>query len=532
MTVFWDRDGTGVISPGDYTNFYQLFTTFANDIDGKINNILNLVASDDHTSYPPPLFYTAVVYHVKQPLPPNGTGNWNTLIAAQLTGPSPDDVTITVTGPGGEYTLTPGVVIHEKDLVYTTTVPWLPNGDYTFTAVDSLGRKTKTTYHYEARSDLPSIASLSPTNFSYVGLAAPTLSWPKPADGYAYQVWIMDPNNSAAVWYVSGVTTDASVTIPVGVLLPDTAYRWFVRLCDRVNNPMNYTMSPIYAFYTGAYAAVPAFSSDSMGSRPPTGANPNYSNWADIWVSGVAPWDITGWRIRDGVGNVLGSGTGSLPLYIRPNDSFFEGGFSRSTPSSSGNYTFEMDINRSGTLTLVKSGIPYIFQNVQAVDVTSLVPSKNYYFKTSSPTFSWRAVADMGTYYRIRIFDPLGETVLWQSPWSGETSATVPAGVLTPGGTYYWTVMTTPAINPSYVSAYVNTEGSMSNRVMYRFTLQPPVTGDVSGNGEVNLADAILALQVVSGFKPAVTLPRKVTTDNRIGLPEAIYILQEVSGLR
>ena len=72
----------------------------------------------------------------------------------------------------------------------------------------------------------------------------------------------------------------------------------------------------------------------------------------------------------------------------------------------------------------------------------------------------------------------------------------------------------------------------MANRVMYRFTIQPPLMGDISGNGEVNLEDAILALQVVSGLKPSITLIGDVNTDNRIGLPEAIYILQEVSGLR
>jgi len=528
VTVFWDRDNDGVISPGDYTNFYQPFTTVAGD------NSLDLATSDDHASYPPPRFYTAVVYHEKRP-PSSLTvpGNWNVVIAAQLTGPSPDDVTITVTGPGGQYTLMPGAVIRERGLVYRTTLYSLPSGDYTFTAVDSLGRKTEATYHYEERYDLPNIASLTPASGSYGGSTTPTLSWTKPADGYAYQVWIVDYNYSSTnlTWYVSDITTNTSVTIPAGVLLPDTPYYWFVRLYDRANNPMNYTMSPVNALYTGAYAAEPVFLSVQMGTRPPTGSNLKYSNWVDAKVQGLAPWDVTAWRLKRGA-TVVAQGTTAPYFDVRADDSLFNPGFQTDAPPSDGNdYSFEMDVKRSGPM-ITQTGISYAYKAVQAVDVTSLVPSGNYYFKTSMPTFSWNPVSDPNMYYRLEIFDPLG-IHLWNSAWSTDTSATVPAGVLKPGGTYYWTVRTTPSIDPrSYVRAFVNTEGNLANRVMYRFTIQPPLMGDISGNGEVNLEDAILALQVVSGLKPSITLIGDVNTDNRIGLPEAIYILQEVSGLR
>jgi hypothetical protein len=542
VTVFWDRDNNGVISPGDYTNFSLPFTTAAGA------NSLNLTTSDDHNSYPPPRFYTAVVYHMKQPLPPNGTGTWNVLMAAQLTGPSPDDVTVTVTGPGGRYyTLMPGAVIRERGLVFTINVPWVPSGDYTFTAVDSLGRKAETTYHYEERYDLPSIASLSPANNFYVGTAVPTLSWTKPADGYAYQVWVFDYNNSGSspngvTWYVSAITTDTSVTIPAGVLLPNTPYRWYVRLYDRANNPMNFTMSPVNLFYTGAYAATPAFSSVTMYTRPPTGSNLKYVNNVDARVAGLAPWDVTGWRLKKGSALINTSqggtsqGSGSPWFDILADTSSFNPSFQTDAPLLDGNdYSFEMDVKRpAGSITTItQTGISFIYSSVQAVDLTSLVPSGNYYFKTSTPTFSWNPVSDPNTYYRLRIFDPLwGKFSLWRSAWSKETSATVPVGVLKPGGNYNWTVQTTLAINPSYVVAFANTEGNSANKALFRFTLQPPQMGDVSGNGEVNLEDAILALQVVSGFTSAVTLPGEVNADNRIGLPEAIYILQTVSGLR
>ena len=57
--------------------------------------------------------------------------------------------------------------------------------------------------------------------------------------------------------------------------------------------------------------------------------------------------------------------------------------------------------------------------------------------------------------------------------------------------------------------------------------------GDVDRNDIVNLADAILAIQVSSGMSSAnVTLDADVNVDDRIGLAEVIYILQKVAGIR
>jgi len=61
--------------------------------------------------------------------------------------------------------------------------------------------------------------------------------------------------------------------------------------------------------------------------------------------------------------------------------------------------------------------------------------------------------------------------------------------------------------------------------------------GDLNNNDTVDLADAITALQVMTGFSPAVFHPEYVVMgidingDNRAGLAEAIYIIRNVSGL-
>jgi hypothetical protein len=57
--------------------------------------------------------------------------------------------------------------------------------------------------------------------------------------------------------------------------------------------------------------------------------------------------------------------------------------------------------------------------------------------------------------------------------------------------------------------------------------------GDIDGDGNVNLTDAILALQVMAGRQPAsLNLAADVNSDGRIGMADVIYILQKVAGMQ
>ncbi len=58
-----------------------------------------------------------------------------------------------------------------------------------------------------------------------------------------------------------------------------------------------------------------------------------------------------------------------------------------------------------------------------------------------------------------------------------------------------------------------------------------PPPGDIDQNSEVELADAILALKIVTGVQETGSLDADVNDDDRIGIHEAIYILQYLSGL-
>lgn len=66
------------------------------------------------------------------------------------------------------------------------------------------------------------------------------------------------------------------------------------------------------------------------------------------------------------------------------------------------------------------------------------------------------------------------------------------------------------------------------------FAEKPVEMADINGDGDVDLDDAVLALQVWVGITPGspVRKDADVNNDNKIGLEEVIYVLQYVSGLR
>ncbi|HBZ55796.1 MAG TPA: hypothetical protein DEO88_10350 [Syntrophobacteraceae bacterium] len=58
------------------------------------------------------------------------------------------------------------------------------------------------------------------------------------------------------------------------------------------------------------------------------------------------------------------------------------------------------------------------------------------------------------------------------------------------------------------------------------------VVGDLNGNGSLGLEDAVLAVRVLSQSILTVHLDREPDKDGKIGLPDALYILQSLAGLR
>jgi hypothetical protein len=57
---------------------------------------------------------------------------------------------------------------------------------------------------------------------------------------------------------------------------------------------------------------------------------------------------------------------------------------------------------------------------------------------------------------------------------------------------------------------------------------------DITADSKVDLDDAVIALQILANTTPAQKyyLGGNVNGDNKIGLPEAIYIMQKTSGIK
>jgi len=98
-----------------------------------------------------------------------------------------------------------------------------------------------------------------------------------------------------------------------------------------------------------------------------------------------------------------------------------------------------------------------------------------------------------------------------------------------PGGTYTLTVEA-----DGHLSSEVSVTLAENQTVTKNITLTQIYVykGDVNGDGNTDLADVIAALRIAGGISQFVRTEADVNNDGRIGLEEAVYVLQKVAGLR
>ncbi len=102
---------------------------------------------------------------------------------------------------------------------------------------------------------------------------------------------------------------------------------------------------------------------------------------------------------------------------------------------------------------------------------------------------------------------------------------------LLPPGAYDITVTTEGYVTKNILDVLLGDLTSIT--IDIELTPEKPIKlGDINGNDNIDLADAILAMQVLAGSNPSSTVYKNadVNGDGKIGLAEVIYILQEVSG--
>ncbi len=368
---------------------------------------------------------------------------------ALITGPSPMDIkSFTVTGPSGTiynilhpYFYMPWGI----DYSYYTENVVLSDGDYTFHIVDKTGREASVTKTFTYNPDIPAIdpSTMFPANNSYVGTTTPTLSFSAVQGSFYYKVYIRD-YRGRVVLYASHPGRNTSVTVPSGILQPNTPYMWYVRVQDGATggaDPNNKYQSKFKYFFTGTHSTTVQLAHIYIESFTWPGNSGNDFTFG-AWNIPIAPWDTSSFTVTGPNSNVYSANLWSP----RVDSPILRYGFIYSSSPSffipNGTYTFNLT-DSSGTTATATKNFAYI--STSAVSESSRQPADDAYFDTSTPTFSW---SPMNGYpnlkYRLRVFGYNRNIIIYTSPLisSDSTSVTLPASLHLPYGSYKWIVYT------------------------------------------------------------------------------------------
>lgn len=175
----------------------------------------------------------------------------------------------------------------------------------------------------------------------------------------------------------------------------------------------------------------------------------------------------------------------------------------------------------------------YTFSNIsadhsiQASFINKISPTNPFPENESSSlpldtVFSW-AVADphsvATTTYNVYFGTAPDQMILVSE---GQMGISFNPGLLNGGITYYWKIVATDVYG-------VRIEGPV-----WRFTTESILAGDIDYSGNVDFKDAILAFRIAIGLAVEQTVypAADIDGDGAIGLPEAVYVLQRVAGVR
>ena len=321
----------------------------------------------------------------------------------------------------------------------------MDDGVYTFVVTDSLGRTATVTRDFTYDSTVPQVDSSTMKvngmgNQSYVGTATPTLTWDEvtwPGTPGYYEVHVYD-YDGRAIWYVE-TTEGTSITIPEGYLWTDSAYFWWVRACDipaTGERGQNRHYSNTLYFYTGAEGLTPDVSQNLPYSYTSPVYNPG-ATWFGVHNTHLAPWDIDDLRVIGPDGTIYPNGGRSWFGYT---NMWYYRWSTGPFPIPDGTYTYEVKDKTGDTYTATKD---HTYAYVPTVSEASRVPVEDAYLYTKTPTFSWTPPNPTGTfYYTVRIYDFNGRVSWYTSPYSTETTFTLPEEFVlnAPLGSYKWQV--------------------------------------------------------------------------------------------
>jgi uncharacterized repeat protein (TIGR02543 family) len=358
----------------------------------------------------------------------------------------------------------------------------LSEGSYSF-ELDLLDGETYEAEKNYTYNPLPVVdiyaSGTSPAHQSYVNTTTPTLAWVPVSDERIttlyYRVTIFHWEYDEVVHESQGDSA-ASLSIPDGVLEPDTPYRWRVDVFDGETGVVanNRSLSDTAHFHTGAADA--ALAIDWAYLRHRTYRDGRQRMESGVGLKGPAPWDITEIRL---------SGPETDLQFDADSQSFraYDAVF------PDGAYTLRVTDGRPASAGIQASVTKNFTHNPLPSPGGVVSPGDQTVVTTDIPTFSWQAVSDDvddSLYYRLELFG-------FDSEWSyvseltSETSLTLPAGILMPDTAY-----------ECRVSVYDDSTGSSSsNRIkgpVQTFFVQETLTStynlntSVQGQGSIDVS--------------------------------------------
>jgi hypothetical protein len=438
LHVFWDKDGNGIPTSGDYTGM----TAF--DVQDDVT--LGTISLTDTIAGLP--LSMVSVKHVTSGGVPSRTW-FEVMVGSSFSGSLPHDIdTITVIDPNGQQRqIWPDGGAQWLDFwnEFFCELPGPPIlGKYTFvvTARDgSVGTKTDT------QKDLFTIPVVDVSSVAIeTGSKTPVFSWEPvhvPGKDIYYRLEVRGKDSD---FFSQSGNTRGMTTCAARELLPGAQYQYRILAMDHSNwvqednrsrtDWVDFTMDdPL------VHSSVPGVDLDAYGAVH--WSHEGISPGLDLWVKvidhdGIAHDGSSHYVYAQPVdqnGKLMGDETHRIPLWLNhaPNatEAYFYAWINPGVAPAdmAGVRFFAQDPDGNiGTVEDMITGDP--MEPPEDIGLTCTVNG------TTSPTFSWNPVQG-ANYYRIRIYDENRNTVLTRTI-GNQTEMTIPPGYLLPDTTYQY----------------------------------------------------------------------------------------------
>ncbi|WP_207688935.1 carboxypeptidase regulatory-like domain-containing protein [Desulfonema limicola] len=246
--------------------------------------------------------------------------------------------------------------------------------------------------------------------------------------------------------------------------------------------------------------------------------------------------DPIAWSVKGRVVTPDGTGVPDVFLLL---DGYYPGTnthyLTLSTTTAS-NGTFEFDFVGSGDFTIKAWRTGYEIELSQKREISS--PALSFSVNKSDVELDITAVptAESGYIVSGRITDETGAgmagvtVALTSDADTGQTTLTGPDGLYVfmeiPPGTY----AVFPSLSGTVFSPLERTVSITDSSVTgQNFGKGLNVSGNLNGDGQIDLKDAVLALQISSGMSLPANLDADCNADGKIGLEDAVYVIKITS---